>query len=207
VLQDWQRYYGGNLLIVLPDAFGTAAFLRDAPDWVADWTGFRPDSAPPIEGGERIIAWWKRRARPAEKLLIFSDGLDVDTIIDTYKHFDGKVRMASAGAPTSPTTSRAAPRRNHRPRRRSRWSARSVEANGRPAVKLSDNPEKATGDDFINRLFVVGEFADESEDGRRIGGRGVTDGEGHGHAPGLNRTPDGRAGRHCQPCGDGSSAA
>ena len=48
VLQDWQRYYGGNLLIVLPDAFGTTAFLRDAPDWVAGWTGFRPDSAPPI---------------------------------------------------------------------------------------------------------------------------------------------------------------
>ena len=23
VLQDWQSYYGGNLLIVLPDAFGT----------------------------------------------------------------------------------------------------------------------------------------------------------------------------------------
>ena len=36
VLEDWQSYYGGNLLIVLPDAFGTAAFLRDAPDWVAD---------------------------------------------------------------------------------------------------------------------------------------------------------------------------
>ena len=44
VLRDWQRYYGGNLLIVLPDSFGTTAFLRDAPDWVADWTGFRPDS-------------------------------------------------------------------------------------------------------------------------------------------------------------------
>jgi nicotinate phosphoribosyltransferase len=42
VLRDWQRYYGGNLLIVLPDAFGTASFLRDAPDWVADWTDFRP---------------------------------------------------------------------------------------------------------------------------------------------------------------------
>ena len=28
---------------------------------------------------------------------------------------------------------------------RSRWSARSSDANGRPAVKLSDNPEKATG--------------------------------------------------------------
>ncbi len=63
VLQDWQRYYGGNLLIVLPDAFGTAAFLRDAPDWVADWTGFRPDSAPPIEGGEKIIAWWRDKGK------------------------------------------------------------------------------------------------------------------------------------------------
>src|SRR5262249_22460700 len=39
VLQDWQKYYGGNLLIVLPDTFGTASFLRNAPDWVADWTG------------------------------------------------------------------------------------------------------------------------------------------------------------------------
>src|SRR5690349_19077030 len=88
VLQDWQLYYGGNLLIVLPDAFGTAAFLRNAPDWVADWTGFRPDSAPPIEGGERIIDWWRKRGHdPKQKLLIFSDGLDVDTIIDTYRHF------------------------------------------------------------------------------------------------------------------------
>ena len=67
VLQDWQRYYGGNLLIVLPDAFGTAAFLRDAPDWVADWTGFRPDSAPPIEGGEKIIEWWRATRQGPEE--------------------------------------------------------------------------------------------------------------------------------------------
>ena len=68
VLRDWQRYYAGNLLVVLPDTFGTAAFLRDAPDWVADWTGFRPDSAPPIAGGEEIIAWWNRQGRdPARK--------------------------------------------------------------------------------------------------------------------------------------------
>ncbi len=36
VLQDWQRYYGGNLLVVLPDTFGTPSFLRHAPDWVAE---------------------------------------------------------------------------------------------------------------------------------------------------------------------------
>ncbi len=59
VLEEWRQHYAGNLLIVLPDAFGTTAFLADAPDWVADWTGFRPDSAPPIEAGEQIIAWWQ----------------------------------------------------------------------------------------------------------------------------------------------------
>jgi nicotinate phosphoribosyltransferase len=90
VLEDWQKYYGGNLLIVLPDTFGTASFLRNAPDWIADWTGFRPDSAPPIEGGERIIDWWKSHGQdPSEKLLIFSDGLDVDTIEKTFPAFQG----------------------------------------------------------------------------------------------------------------------
>ncbi|MCR2379311.1 nicotinate phosphoribosyltransferase, partial [Salmonella enterica] len=70
-------------------------FLRDAPDWVADWTGFRPDSSPPIEGGERIIEWWKSKGKdPREKLLIFSDALDVDTIEETYRHFEGRVRMS-----------------------------------------------------------------------------------------------------------------
>src|SRR3954451_23702386 len=61
VLQDRQRYYDGNLLIVLPDPFGTASFLRHGPDWIAEWTGFRPDSAPPIAGGEMIIAWWRAK--------------------------------------------------------------------------------------------------------------------------------------------------
>ena len=147
VLQDWNRYYGGNLLIVLPDAFGTAAFLRDAPDWVADWTGFRPDSAPPIEGGEKILAWWQSKGKdPRQKLLVFSDGLDVDTIEETYHHFRGKVRM-SFGWGTNLTNDfeDCAPRYNDQLNAIS-LVCKVSEANGRPAVKLSDNPKKATGD-------------------------------------------------------------
>ena len=147
VLEDWQRYYGGNLLIVLPDTFGTEAFLRNAPDWVADWTGFRPDSAPPIEGGERIIDWWKKRGRdPRQKLLIFSDGLDVDTIIDTHRHFHGKVRM-SFGWGTNLTNDfeECAPFETNRLNAIS-LVCKVADANGRPAVKLSDNPAKATGE-------------------------------------------------------------
>lgn len=146
VLEDWRRYYNGNLLIVLPDAFGTAAFLRDAPDWVADWTGFRPDSAPPIEGGEKIIEWWKARGKdPRDKLLIFSDGLDVDMIEDAYHHFHSKVRM-TFGWGTNLTNDFAdcAPNTNHRLEPIS-IVCKVSEADGRPAVKLSDNPRKATG--------------------------------------------------------------
>ncbi|MFC7400472.1 nicotinate phosphoribosyltransferase [Chelatococcus sp. GCM10030263] len=147
VLQDWEKLYGGNLLIVLPDTFGTAAFLRNAPDWVANWTGFRPDSAPPIEAGEAIIRWWQSKGRdPCEKLLVFSDAMDVDSIEATFRHFDGRVRM-SFGWGTNLTNDF----RGCAPEPLDGLDPISIvckvsRANGRPAVKLSDNPNKASGE-------------------------------------------------------------
>ncbi len=159
VLEDWETYYGGNLLIVLPDAFGTAAFLRDAPDWVADWTGFRPDSAPAVEGGEKIIQWWMERGRdPREKLLIFSDGLDVDMIEEAYRHFRGRVRMAF-GWGTNLTNDFAGCSPFPNPQLDPISLVCKVsEANGHPAVKLSDNPEKATGtaDEIARYVRIFG---------------------------------------------------
>ena len=159
VLQDWNTLYGGNLLIVLPDAYGTASFLRDAPDWVADWTGFRPDSAPPIEGGERIIEWWKARGRdPKQKLLIFSDGLDVDSIEETYRHFEGRVRMTFGwGTNLTNDFEDCAPLPNDKLKAIS-LVCKVADANGRPAVKLSDNPNKATGepDEIARYLRIFG---------------------------------------------------
>ena len=146
VFRQWQSYYGGNLLIVLPDTYGTAAFLRQAPRWLSSWTGFRPDSAPPIEGGEEIIAWWKRMGEdPRDKLLVFSDGMDADTIERTYRHFEGRVRM-SFGWGTNLTNDF----RGVSPVPTSGLDPISLvckvtEVNGRPAVKLSDNPAKASG--------------------------------------------------------------
>jgi nicotinate phosphoribosyltransferase len=160
VLRDWQRYYGGNLLVVLPDAFGTDAFLRAAPDWVSEWKGFRPDSAPPIEGGEKIIDWWRAKGQdPREKLLVFSDALDADTIEQAYRHFEGRVRM-SFGWGTNLTNDFAgcAPRPNAGLKAIS-LVIKVSHANGRPAVKLSDNPQKALGDpsEIARYLRVFGE--------------------------------------------------
>jgi nicotinate phosphoribosyltransferase len=146
VLEKWQRHYGGNLLIVLPDTFGTAAFLRDAPEWVADWTGFRPDSAPPIEGGEAILAWWRRHGRdPRAKLLIFSDGMDVDSIERVHRHFRGRVRTSFGWGTNLTNDFRGCDPEAHPGLEPISLVAKVVEANGRPAVKLSDNPAKATG--------------------------------------------------------------
>ncbi|MEM1162437.1 MAG: nicotinate phosphoribosyltransferase, partial [Pseudomonadota bacterium] len=81
VLENWQDDYAGNLLIVLPDTFGTAGFLKNAPDWIARWTGIRIDSGRPAEMGEFVIDWWKSRGQdPQSKLMIFSDGLDTEEI-------------------------------------------------------------------------------------------------------------------------------
>lgn len=167
VLQDWKRYYGGNLLIVLPDSFGTTAFLKDAPDWVAEWTGFRPDSAPPIEGGEQILAWWRSKGRdPRDKLLVFSDALDADTIETVYRHFDGKVRM-SFGWGTNLTNDfeGCAPQPNDGLRAIS-LVCKVSSANGRPAVKLSDNLNKATGDpeEIARYVRVFGDAGREAHE-------------------------------------------
>ncbi len=159
VLDDWRQHYGGNLLIALPDAFGTASFLSHAPDWVADWTGFRPDSAPPIAGGEQIIDWWQAHGRdPRQKLLIFSDGMDVDSIERTYRHFDGRVRMSFGWGTNLTNDFRGCAPDGTPGLEPISLVAKVISANGRPAVKLSDNPAKATGnpDEIARYLRIFG---------------------------------------------------
>lgn len=160
VLEEWRQHYAGNLLIVLPDAFGTTAFLAGAPDWVADWTGFRPDSAPPIEGGEQIIAWWKQHGvDPRTKLLIFSDGMDVDSIERTYRHFNGRVRMSFGWGTNLTNDFRGCDPHGGAGLEPISLVCKVTSANGHPAVKLSDNPAKATGDpaEIQRYLRVFGE--------------------------------------------------
>ena len=146
VLKAWQSWYGGNLLVVLPDTFGTASFLERAPGWVANWTGFRPDSAPPIEGGEAIMAWWRSKGvDPRDKLLVFSDGMDVDSIEETYRHFDGRVRMSFRRGTNLSMERRSFPAEVTPGLHPISLVCKVMDADGRPAVKLSDNPAKATG--------------------------------------------------------------
>jgi len=173
MLDLWQQTYGGELLILLPDTFGTTQFLRHAPNWVADWTGQRADSKDPFLAGEEYIAWLEERGRdPRRKLFIASDSLDVDEILQLHATFAGRIRDG-----VSPEEFRRATdfldSSKWIPERRIRFSGgwgtlltndfrecnpqggtgfdpprlvcKLNDAEGRPAVKLSDNLAKALG--------------------------------------------------------------
>jgi nicotinate phosphoribosyltransferase len=173
MLEMWQQTYQGELLIMLPDTFGTTQFLNDAPDWVANWTGQRIDSKDPYIAGDEYIAWLQQSGRdPRKKRLIASDALDVDIILGLHAYFGGTLHNGAA-----PSEFRSAKDfldqkrwtpdwrirvsagwgtyltndfRNCNPRGDESFDPISLvcklsDVDGRPAVKLSDNYSKAMG--------------------------------------------------------------
>ncbi len=145
-LEQWQRVYDGALLIVLPDTFGSTQFLRDAPDWVADWTGMRFDSKEPFAAGEEMIAWYRSRGRDAQtKRGMFSDSLDVDLMIGLHQQFHGRMRESFGWGTLSTNDFRNCHPRGLKTLDPISLVCKVVSANGRSAVKLSDNPLKASG--------------------------------------------------------------
>ena len=159
VLADWHEEHDGNLRVILPDTFGSAGFLRRAPDWLTTWTGIRIDSGDPAAGAEMAIRWWQERGEdPRQKLVIFSDGLDVDKIEELHTQFAGRVRVSFGWGTmlTNDFKGLAGDRLNP-----FSLVCKAVRANGRPTVKLSDNPNKAMGpaDEVARykRVFGVGD--------------------------------------------------
>ena len=144
VLADWQDEHDGNLRIILPDTYGTEGFLNNAPDWLATWTGIRIDSGDPAQGAEVAIKWWQAKGQdPREKLVIFSDGLDVAEMLALHQKFSDRTRV-SFGWGTNLTNDF----RGLVPDRgldAFSLVCKAVSANGKPTVKLSDNPNKAVG--------------------------------------------------------------
>ncbi|MGR3796208.1 nicotinate phosphoribosyltransferase [Vannielia sp. SX4] len=159
VLSDWHEEHDGNLRIILPDTYGTEGFLERAPDWLAGWTGIRIDSGDPAEGAEVAINWWKSRGEdPTKKLVIFSDGLDVEKIEELAAQFRGRVRVSFGWGTLLTNDFRGlTPGDALAP---FSLVCKAVEANGRPTVKLSDNPRKAMGPKEeiarYKRVFDVG---------------------------------------------------
>jgi len=159
VLHDWHDEHDGNLRIILPDTYGTEGFLKRAPDWLTTWTGIRIDSGDPAAGADAAIRWWKDRGEdPTTKLVIFSDGLDVGKIEELHRQFLGRVKVSFGWGTMLTNDFRGlVPDDGLAP---FSLVCKAVSANGRPTVKLSDNPNKAMGpaDEIARykRVFGVG---------------------------------------------------
>ena len=159
VMADWQDEHDGNLRIILPDTFGTEGFLKRAPDWLASWTGIRVDSGDPARAAEVAIKWWAEKGEdPRQKLVIFSDGLDVGKIEDLHRQFAGRIKVSFGwGTMLTNDFSGLADSDALAP---FSLVCKAVAANGRPTVKLSDNPNKAMGPsdqiERYKRVFGVG---------------------------------------------------
>jgi len=160
VLEDWHEEHEGNLRIILPDTYGTKGFLENAPDWLAGWTGIRIDSGDPAKGAEIAIDWWQSRGEdPTKKRIIFSDGLDVEKIVELHDRFKDRALISFGWGTLLTNDFRGlVPGDALAP---FSLVCKAEKAEGRPTVKLSDNPEKAMGppDEVARykRVFGVGE--------------------------------------------------
>ncbi len=159
LLKDWQEEFDGNLRIILADTYGTEQLLKNAPDWLAKWTGMRIDSGDPEKMGEIAIDWWQQRGEDVrQKLLIFSDGLNVSKIEKLYRQFSGRVRLSFGWGTLLTNDFRGfAPHDGLAP---ISLVCKASSANDRPTVKISDNPRKSMGPDkyikHYRKVFKVG---------------------------------------------------
>ena len=160
VLEDWHEEHEGNLRIILPDTYGTQGFLDNAPDWLTGWTGIRIDSGDPATAAQQAIDWWTSRGEdPRTKRVIFSDGLDVAKIKELHAQFSGKTAISFGWGTLLTNDFRGlVPDDALAP---FSLVCKAVSANGRPTVKLSDNPNKAMGPaeeiERYKRVFDIGD--------------------------------------------------
>ncbi len=149
----WAKEYRGDLGIALSDVYGFDAFLRDFDMYFCKlFDGARHDSGDPLAWGERLIAHYERnRVDPLTKTLVFSDSLTFPRVIELYRRFSGRARVAF-GVGTNLTNDLG-----YTPLQ---IVIKMVRCNGQPVAKLSDSPEKNMCDDvaylaYLRQVFEI----------------------------------------------------
>lgn len=142
MLQDWQEHYNGDLSIALTDTFGSDFFFSDFSAEQADqWRGLRHDSGDPVAFGEHVIAFYKELGiDPTVKTLIFSDGLNIDTIEALADHFGSRIGVVFGWGTTL---------MNDLGLRPNNFVMKATHVNDKDTVKLSDDVGKHTGPEAL----------------------------------------------------------
>lgn len=148
MLQDWQTTYGGELSTALTDTFGSEFFFTDfTREQAREWQSLRHDSGDPIEFGERVIEFYEQHEiDPMEKTVVFSDGLNIDTILQLADHFKGRINLLFGWGTT--LTNDLGVKANN-------FVMKAVEVNGVGTVKLSDVAGKHTGSENNVERYIM----------------------------------------------------
>ncbi len=175
VLRKWEEMYPPALRIMLPDTFGTTQFLNNAPTWLNSWTGFRPDSKDPHEAYKECRRFWLSRGEnPADKLILFSDGLDEDQIIQLHTTYSEHMRVAFGWGTNLTNDFKECYPSNPDLYKSISLVAKVTRASSSPAsklwpaVKLSDNYNKATSLDEAEVEFYRKTFGHEGMEGAPV---------------------------------------
>lgn len=94
-LEDWQTEYNNELSVVLPDTFGTEFFFNDFTlEQAKIWHDIRHDSGDPFNFGDRTIDYYEQMGiDPLDKGIVFSDGLNIKTILQLRDYFKGRINV------------------------------------------------------------------------------------------------------------------
>lgn len=158
-LELWYEKYGVDLSTALTDTFGTDFFFDNFTDEQAEnWRGLRHDSGDPIEFGERAIAFYEDKGiDPLSKTIVFSDGLDIDKIVELHQRFNDRVGLVFGWGTTLTNDLGLRPlnvvaKATH---------VRLLDGSEADTVKLSDDPGKHTGSEQKVEEYqhVFGKFA------------------------------------------------
>lgn len=140
MLQDWEEFHRGDLLIALTDTFGTEFFFNTfTPEQAETWAGFRQDSGDPIKFGEKAIQFLvDNGVDPTTKMDLSSDGLNVPKMIEIGRVLRNRIQH-SYGPGTNITNDM------HDDLSPTNIVVKATSVNGVATVKLSDDIGKHTG--------------------------------------------------------------
>lgn len=138
MLQLWYKHYREGLSIALTDTYGSDFFFSDMTrEQAMKWKGLRQDSGNPFAFTYKAIQFYENHGvDPRTKMIVFSDGLNVETILQLYLEFHEWIKV-SFGWGTNLT--------NDLGFQPLSMVVKLVESNGHGTVKLSDNIVKAIG--------------------------------------------------------------
>jgi nicotinate phosphoribosyltransferase len=143
-LDHWVETYRGDLGIALSDTFTTDVFFKAFDTKLAKlFDGVRHDSGDPLEFADKVIAHYESLGvDPYSKSIIFSDGLDTETVLKIHGYCKGRVK-AAFGIGTNLTNDVGVKPLNIVIKM---TAAKGVNDDWVGTVKLSDTPGKHTGE-------------------------------------------------------------